>query len=55
MKAPPEIIELTFPDPVTAATQIRALLPTIAHYRSEGRSVRAIYSALVEGGHLERL
>ena len=53
MKDPlPEIIELSFPEPVTASTQIRQLLPTIEHYRSEGRSVQAIYHALVESGHL---
>ena len=49
---PPKIIELTFPEPVTASTQIRRLLPTIEHYRSEGRSVRAIHRALVASGHL---
>jgi len=49
---PPQLIELTFPEPVTASTQIRQLLPTIEHYRREGRSVRAIHSALVANGHL---
>ena len=53
MEDPPsEIIELSFPELVTVSTQIRQLLPTIEHYRSQGRSVRAIHSALVESGHL---
>lgn len=51
-QAPPDIVELTFAAPVTATIQIRQLLPTIAHYRSQGRSVREIYRALVAGEHL---
>ena len=42
-----EIIELSFAEPVTVTVQVRQLLPTIEHDRSEGRSLTKIYAALV--------
>lgn len=51
-EAQPEIIALTFAEPVTASTQVRKLLGTIEHYRAAGRSVREIHTALIAGGHL---
>ena len=49
---PPEIIELTFEEPLSVSQRVRALLETIEHYRSQGRSLRDIYNALIAGEHL---
>ena len=47
-----EIVELSFTEPVTVAAQVRHLLPTIEHYRSQGHSLRKIYGALLDSEHL---
>lgn len=48
----PEIIELTFDTAPSISGQLRTLLPTIEHYRTAGRSLKKIHSALISGGHL---
>lgn len=48
----PDILDLTFDEGPSISSQVKSLLPTIAHYRDSGRSLRKIHTALVEGGHI---
>ena len=52
---PTEILKLKFPDKVSQTSVIRELLPTIEHYRSQHKSLKAIHQALFEMGALTAL
>ena len=52
---PTEILKLKFPDKVSQTSVIRELLPTIEHYRSQQKSLKAIHQALFEMGALTAL